>query len=98
MKSMTSRSCHVMSMRVCMCVRMCTHVCMINEITPFSGFSLSHYERTTYILMHLPNFLSYGTIFLFSYAQVMWRHVESPIRALNESTWCTLVRELIILK
>ena len=71
---------------------------MINEIAPFSGFSLSHYELTTYILVHLPNFLSYETIFLFSYAQVTWRHVERPIHALNESTWRTLIRQRIILK
>ena len=33
--------------RVCTCV----HVCMNNEITPFSRFSLSHYIHTTDILV-----------------------------------------------
>ena len=64
-----------------MCVRVCVCalVCMINEIVPFSRFLLSHYVHITYILAHWPDFLSCGTIFLFSYAQVMWRHVERPI-------------------
>ena len=46
---------------------------------------MSHYEHTTHILLHMPEFLSRETIFLFSYVQVTWCHVERPIRALNES-------------
>ena len=80
---------------------MCASVCLNNELVPFSGFLLSHYEYTTYILAHLPDFLSCGTIFLLSHAQATWHHVECLIRALNENcrsllksrgTWLTLVR------
>ena len=47
------------------CAHVCASVCINNEIAPFSGFLLSHYEHTTYILAHLPNFLSCETIILF---------------------------------
>ena len=58
---------------------------MNNEIAPFLGFLLSNYEHTTSILVHLPDFLSCETIFLFSFAQVTWRRVEHLICVLNES-------------
>ena len=62
--------------RVCVCVHVCARVCacvcmcMINEIAPFSGFLLSHYEKSTYILAHSPDFFVMHDYFSISYAQV----------------------------
>ena len=60
-----SHKCTCARMCECVCGHICADVCMINEIAPFSGFSQSHYEHTTYILTHLLDFLSCGTIFCF---------------------------------
>ena len=60
-----SHTCTCACVCECVCARVCACVCINNEITPFSGFLLSHYKHTTYILVHLPNFLSCETIFFF---------------------------------
>ena len=57
---MSHRSTYV---RVCLDVCERAGVCMNNEITPFSGFLLSHYVHLTYILTHFLSFLSCGIIF-----------------------------------
>ena len=48
--------------------RVYVRACINNEIGPFSRFLLSHYEHTCYIITHSPEFLTFGTIFLSSYA------------------------------
>ena len=52
---------------------------MNNEITSFSGFLLSHYVHSSYILAHSLSFSSCGTMFLFLFAHKTWRHVERLI-------------------
>ena len=47
------------------CVRVSAHECMTKEIAPFLGFSSFYYEHITYILEHLLDFFSCGTIFYF---------------------------------
>ena len=88
----------------CTCARVCALacacVCKHIEITPFLGFSLSHYVHIAYICPHSSNFSSCETIFLFLCAQMMWQRVEHPIAAFNHDrrlsfkrrgTWRTLV-------
>ena len=43
----------------------CAHVCVNNEISPFSGFLLSHYVDKTYIHVDSFDFSSCETMFLF---------------------------------
>ena len=64
-----------MCLRVCVCACLCVHtfvlvcvrtcVCMNNEIAPFLGVFLSHYECISYMHGHFYDFSSYGTILLF---------------------------------
>ena len=76
--------------RVCECVYAHVRARMNNEIAPFSGFSLSHYEDIPYIHAHSSNFSSCGTIFMFLCAHVMWRRVERLIVQFNHDCQSSL--------
>ena len=78
--------CTRVSARVCACA----HVCMNNEIAPFSGLSLSHYKEIPNIHEHSYDFSSCRTIFMFLCAQVTWRRVEHPIVRFNRDRQSSL--------
>ena len=80
---------------------------MNKEKGPCLRFLLTPYLRITYIFAHSLGFSSCGTMFLFYNTQVMWRHVERPIQALNQNcqsslksrgTWCNRIGRQIVYK
>ena len=58
-------------------------MCMNNEISPFSGFALSHYVHTTYIFVQIVSFELCGIMFSLFCAHVIWQNVERAIHVLN---------------